>query len=56
MHLLGPVLMLAIDRGRFGAATAISAAGVFAKEFAAVPLAISAATRALQERWPEMRS
>jgi hypothetical protein len=55
MHLLGPVLMLAIDRGRFGAATALSVAGVFAKEFAAVPLAIGAATRGLQERWPEMR-
>ena len=55
MHLLGPALMLAIDRGRFAAATTVSALGVFAKEFAAVPLAISAATRGLQQRWPEMR-
>ncbi|HUQ88806.1 MAG TPA: hypothetical protein VM096_14715 [Vicinamibacterales bacterium] len=55
MHLLGPTLMLAIDRGNVGFATAASAIGVFAKEFAAVPLAISAATRGLQERWPEMR-
>ena len=55
MHLLGPALMLAIDRGRVGLATSVSMAGVFAKEFAAVPLAIAAATRALQERWPETR-
>src|SRR6185436_7392286 len=50
MHLLGPALMLLIDRGRIGAATAMSAAGMFAKEFAALPLAISAATRGLQQR------
>ena len=55
MHLLGPVLMLAIDRGRVGAATVISALGVFAKEFAAVPLAVGAVTRALQGRWQEFR-
>jgi len=55
MHALGPALMLAIDRGHAGAATAVSAAGVLAKEFAALPLAISAATRGLQQRWPEMR-
>ncbi len=55
MHLLGPALMLAIDRGRAGAATAASIAGVFAKEFAAVPLAIAAAVRALQEKWAEAR-
>ena len=28
---------------------------MLAKEFAALPLAISAATRAIQQRWPEMR-
>ena len=55
MHAMGPALMLAIDRGHAGAATAASAAGVLAKEFAALPLAISAATRGLQQRWPEMR-
>ncbi len=55
MHLLGPVLMLAIDRGRIGMATTASAIGAFAKEFAAVPLAISAATRALQGKWAETR-
>jgi hypothetical protein len=55
MHLLGPAVMLLIDRNRIGAATAASAVGVMAKEFAALPLAISAATRGIQERWPEMR-
>jgi len=55
MHLLGPALMLAIDRGHFAGATAVSAVGVFGKEFAALPLAISAATRGIQQRWPEMK-
>jgi hypothetical protein len=55
MHMLAPALMLALDRGRLGRATAASIAGVFAKEFAAVPLAVSAAARGLQQRWPEMR-
>jgi hypothetical protein len=55
MHVLGPALMLAIDRGRLGVATAVSAIGVFAKEFAAVPLAITAAARGIQQRWPETR-
>jgi hypothetical protein len=55
MHLLGPAIMLAIDRGRTGVAATVSIAGVFAKEFAAVPLAIAATTRALQERWPAAR-
>jgi hypothetical protein len=55
MHLLGPALMLMIDRNRIATATACSAIGVFAKEFAAVPLAISAATRAVQGRWAEAR-
>ncbi|HEX6164348.1 MAG TPA: hypothetical protein VFZ31_13340 [Vicinamibacterales bacterium] len=55
MHLIGPVLMLMIDRGRTVAAIVTSAIGIFAKEFAAVPLAISAAARALQGRWPEAR-
>jgi hypothetical protein len=55
MHLLGPALMLAIDRGRFGLATTASAIGVFAKEFAAVPLAVSAAARALNGKWAETR-
>ena len=55
MHLLGPMVMLMIDRGRLGAATLMSVVGVFAKEFAAVPLVISAAARGVQQRWPEMR-
>jgi|SoiMetStandDraft_5_1073268.scaffolds.fasta_scaffold07962_2 hypothetical protein len=54
MHLLGPVLMLLIDRGRIATATGLSVIGVFAKEFAALPLAISAATRGTQERYSEM--
>lgn len=55
MHLLGPALMLAIDRTHVAAATAVSAVAVMGKEFAALPLAISAATRGIQQRWPEMR-
>ena len=55
MHLLGPVLMLMIDRHRLAGAATLSAIGVFAKEFAAVPLVISAAARAVQGQWPEAR-
>jgi hypothetical protein len=55
MHLLGPAVMLAIDRHHVAAATAVSAVAVMGKEFAALPLAISAATRGIQQRWPEMR-
>lgn len=51
MHLLGPVLMLLVDRGRAGAATALSMAGVMAKEFAAVPLIVAAAYRAVRSEW-----
>ena len=54
MHLLGPVLMLLIDRSRLTTATTLSAVGVFAKEFAALPLMITAATRGLQERYRDM--
>src|SRR5262249_23685414 len=38
MFLLTPVLFTLLVRGRLGAASTMSAAGVFAKEFAAVPL------------------
>lgn len=55
MHLLGAAVMVLWTDARFGAAVALSAIGVLAKEFAAVPLAVLAATRALQGRWPEFR-
>jgi len=51
MHLLAPVLMLLIDRGRVVSATAISVAGIMAKEFAAVPIIVGAAYRALRGQW-----
>lgn len=53
MHLLAPVLMIMVAHGRAGSATTASAFGVFAKEFAAVPLVIFAGWRALQRRWSE---
>jgi hypothetical protein len=55
MHLLGPLIMIAVVRQQFAAATATSAVAVLAKEFAAVPLMVAAAWRALQSRWPEAR-
>ena len=51
MHLLAPVLMLLIDRGRAVPATALSVAGIMAKEFAAVPIIVGAAYRALRDQW-----
>ena len=53
MHLLAPALMLLIDRGRTPLATGISMVAVVAKEFAAVPLVVSAAARAVMGRKPE---
>jgi hypothetical protein len=55
MHLLGPAVMVAWIDGRFALAIALSIVGVFAKEFAAVPIAVIAATLALQGRWPQFR-
>ena len=55
MHLMAPLLMIAIGSNRFVIAIAASAAGVLAKEFAAVPLIVSAAARAIQGRWREAR-
>lgn len=55
MHLLGAGIVVLWTDLRFGPAMVLSAAGVLAKEFAAVPLAVLAATRALQARWPEFR-
>ena len=51
MHLLAPVLMLLIDRGSVLSATALSVAGVMAKEFAAVPIIVGAAYRAVRDQW-----
>ena len=53
MHLAGPALMVAIGAGRLAAALPASIAGVLAKEFAAVPLAVSALMRAQERRWNE---
>ena len=51
MHLLAPMLMLLIDRGRVVSATATSVVGVMAKEFAAAPIIVGAAYRALRGQW-----
>lgn len=53
MHALAPGLMLLIDRGRHSTAMAVSMIGVLAKEFAAVPLVLSAAWRASTRRYRE---
>jgi hypothetical protein len=55
MHLIGPAVMLAWVDGRFAAAIAFSVAGILAKEFAAVPIAVITATLALRGRWREFR-
>lgn len=55
MHAIGPVLMLLIDRGRHVTATVTAAIAVMAKEFAAVPMAIGAAYRALRDEWQPAR-
>jgi hypothetical protein len=56
MHLLGPSLMLLLFNAQYGSAVLVSVAGVFAKEFAAVPLLVAGATWLQQRRWPEMRA
>jgi hypothetical protein len=48
MHLLGPLLMTLLTDGRLWVATAIAAAGVLAKEFAAVPVFVNALMRAMR--------
>ncbi len=55
MHLLGPALMLLLFNSYLGAAILVSAVGIFAKEFAAVPLAVAGLTWFQQRRWAEMR-
>lgn len=55
MHVLGPALMLLLINGHLNGAIVLSALGVLAKEFAAVPLLVAGATWLQQRRWPEVR-
>jgi len=50
MHLMGPVLFILLSQSRIAESASVAAVGVFAKEFAAVPLWIATATRAMQGR------
>ena len=50
---LAPVITVLLLRHRMVAAGSIATAGIFAKEFAAVPLYVAAAASALQQRWRE---
>jgi hypothetical protein len=51
MHLIGPLLTNELLRGRLAIAGIISAAGVFAKEFAAAPLFLFTMYEAAGRRW-----
>ena len=53
MHLIGPALMVLMFDGRTRAAIALTAVAVLAKEFAAVPLVVSALVRLQQRRFTE---
>jgi hypothetical protein len=50
---LAPVITVLLLRQRMIAAGVTATIGIFAKEFAAVPLYVSAAASALQQRWRE---
>lgn len=50
---LAPVITVLLLRQRMLAAGIVSTVGIFAKEFAAVPLYVAAAASALQHRWRE---
>lgn len=50
---LAPVITVLLLRHRILAAGTVSTIGIFAKEFAAVPLYVTAAASALQRRWRE---
>jgi hypothetical protein len=50
---LAPVITVLLLRQRMSAAGIVSAIGIFAKEFAAVPLYVGAAASGLQRRWRE---
>ena len=49
--LLAPIITALLLRNRWLPASAVAAIGVFAKEFAAAPLYISAAAAAIERRW-----
>jgi hypothetical protein len=51
MFLLGPLVAIAVLQGKAGRAGVMSGAGVFAKEFALVPLWIFTGVAALERRW-----
>jgi hypothetical protein len=51
MYLLGPVMAVWLWRGKYLRAAAAGTVGLFAKEFAAVPLWIFAIFAALERRW-----
>jgi len=51
MHLLAPVLTVLLFEERLVLAAVLAGVGVFAKEFAAVPLWLVAVAHALQNRW-----
>jgi hypothetical protein len=55
MYLMGPLLSILLLRGRILRAGLFSAATVFAKEFAAVPLWIFAVVHAFQRNWHQAR-
>jgi hypothetical protein len=50
---LAPVITVLLLRGRLLAGGIVSTIGIFAKEFAAVPLYVTAAASAMQRRWCE---
>ncbi len=52
MYALGPVMIGQLLRERVAVAGALGTIGVFAKEFAAAPLFIFAASSAIERRWP----
>jgi hypothetical protein len=55
MHVLAPVLMVLLIDRRVAIAVAMSIAGVFAKEFAAVPLVVMGIARAFEQRFADTR-
>ena len=55
MYFLGPLLTLLLLTGRLAIAGWIAVAGVFAKEFAAVPLFVFALAAGLKRHWALMR-
>jgi hypothetical protein len=52
---LAPLIMLLLVRGRIGVAALISAVGIFAKEFAAVPLFMQAVADGIAGEWARFR-